>query len=526
MTSPSGSRVLAIWCMDWPAVAAAAAAGQSATAPVAVTLANRVIACSPAARAAGVRRGLRRREAAARCPQLHVATADADRDARFFERVIAAVDDLVPRAEVLRPGLLALPVRGAARYFGSEQQAAERLIDAVAAAGAECQVGIADQLSTAVFAARAGRVVEPGADARFLSVLSIRQLATEPSLSGPGREELTDLLWRMGIRTIGQFAALSVTDVASRFGADGVTAHRFARGEPERGPSGREPPPELEAVLDCDPPIDRVDAAAFAGRSLAGTLHQTLMAAGVGCTRLAIHAVTANGEELNRVWRCAEPLTEDATVDRVRWQLDGWLSNRTARDPRPTAAVTLLRLHAVEVVSAEALQLPLWGGLGEEDRLRARRALVRVQGLLGPEAVRMPVLSGGRGPAERITLTPLGDEPLPHADPGLPWPGQLPEPSPAVLLDDPVELLDARGNPIRVTSRGMFSADPARLIARGRDDRLRWWAGPWPVDERWWDPDRSAAAGRTARAQVLLEDERALLLCYRQRRWYLEGSYE
>ncbi|WAJ46250.1 DNA polymerase Y family protein [Mycobacterium sp. Aquia_216] len=521
------SRVLAIWCMDWPAVAAAAAAGQSVTAPVAVTLANRVIACSSAARAAGVRRGLRRREAAARCPQLHVATADADRDARFFEGVVAAVDDLVPRAEVLRPGLLVLPVRGAARYFGSEVQAAERLVDAVAVssvAGAECQVGIADQLSTAVFAARVGRVVRAGGDAKFLSVLSIRQLATEPSLSGPGREELTDLLWRLGIRTIGQFAALPATDVASRFGADGVSAHRFARGEPERGPSGREPPAELEAVLDCDPPIDRVDAAAFAGRSLAGTLHQMLMSAGVGCTRLSIHAVTANGEELNRVWRCAEPLTEDATADRVRWQLDGWLSNRTTRNPRPTAAVTLLRLRAVEVVSAEALQLPLWGGLGEEDRLRARRALVRVQGLLGPEAVRVPVLSGGRGPAERITLTPLGDEPVPHADPGLPWPGQLPDPSPAVLLDDPVELLDAHGNPIRVTSRGMFSADPARLVARGQDDPLRWWAGPWPVDERWWDPDRST--GHTARVQVLLESERALLLCYRRRRWYLEGIYE
>ncbi|MGA8250721.1 MAG: hypothetical protein WB989_08735, partial [Mycobacterium sp.] len=33
--------------MDWPAVAAAAAAGLSAMAPVAVTLANRVVACSP-----------------------------------------------------------------------------------------------------------------------------------------------------------------------------------------------------------------------------------------------------------------------------------------------------------------------------------------------------------------------------------------------------------------------------------------------------------------------------------------------
>ena len=145
----------------------------------------------------------------------------------------------------------------------------------------------------------------------------------------------------------------------------------------------------------------------------------------------------------------------------------------------------------------------------------------------------MPVLSGGRGPAERITLTPLGDEPVPRADPRLPWPGQLPEPSPTVLLDDPVELLDAQGKPIRVTSRGLFSADPARLGARGRVDRLRWWSGPWPVDERWWDPDLAAAGSgnRTARAQVLLADgctadPRALLLCYRQRRWYLEGIYE
>jgi len=58
--------------------------------------------------------------------------------------------------------------------------------------------------------------------------------------------------------------------------------------------------------------------------------------------------------------------------------------------------------------------------------------------------------------------------------------------------------------------------------------RLVWWTGPWPVDERWWDPDQ-AKAGRTARAQVLLdrgESGQALLLCYRQRRWYVEGIYE
>ncbi len=534
-------RVLAIWCMDWPAMAAAASAGLPATAQVAVTYANRVVACSAAARAAGVRRGLRRREAQARCPQVHVAAADIDRDARFFEGVTASVDDVVPRAEVLRPGLLVLAVRGAARYFGSEHAAAERLVDAVAAAGAECQVGIADQLATAVLAARTGRVVPPGGDGRFLSGLSIRQLSCEPSLAGPGREELADLLWRMGIRTFGQFAALPGRDVASRFGSDAVLAYRMARGEPGRAPSGRDLPAELDAVLNCDPPIDRVDAAAFAGRTLAAALHRSLESAGVGCTRLAIHAVTAGGGELSRVWRCAEPLTEEATADRVRWQLDGWLASRSRSRSRggsgPTGPVVMLRLQPVEVVSAEALQLPLWGGLGEDDRLRARRALVRVQGLLGQEAVQVPVLSGGRGPAERITLTAFGDEPVPRAAPDRPWPGRLPEPSPAVLIDSgadsgapgssAVELLDTQGNPVRVTARGLFSAEPVRMDGAGVSGALTWWAGPWPVDERWWDPDRERT-GRTARAQVLVDGEspRALLLCYHQRRWHLEGIYE
>jgi protein ImuB len=539
------TRVLAIWCMDWPAVAAAAAAGLPPTAQVAVTCANRVVACSASAREGGVRRGLRRREAQARCPQVYVAAADPARDARFFEGVIAAVDDVVPRAEVLRPGLLVLPVRGAARYFGSEAAAAERLVDAVAAAGAECQVGVADQLSTAVFAARAGLILEPGGDAAFLSELSVMQLSGESSLSGPGRAELADLLWRMGIRTLGQFAALPRGDVASRFGADAVIAHRFARGEPGRGPYGRELPPDLDAVLHCDPPIERVDAAAFAGRTLAAALHRSLEAAGVGCTRLAIHAVTAPGgqersdggispgSELTRVWRCAEPLTEDATADRVRWQLDGWLASRRLAGQRPAGPVVLLRLQPVEVVSAEALQLPLWGGLGEEDRLRARRALVRVQGLLGQEAVQVPVLSGGRGPAERITLTPLGDEPVPRHAPDRPWPGQLPQPAPAVLLDDPVEVLDSQGNPVRVTARGLFTAEPVRLDGARSPYRgeLSWWAGPWPVDERWWEPEPDQdqpgppRSGRVARAQVLVA-ETALLLCYRRGRWYLEGAYE
>ncbi|MDO3647197.1 DNA polymerase Y family protein [Nocardia mangyaensis] len=520
-----GDRVLAVWCPDWAAVAAAAVAGVGADRPVAVLRGNRVVVCSAVARGAGVRRGMRRREAQGCCPELIVAQEDPDRDARLFEPVAGAVDATVPGVEVLRPGLIVLGARGAARYFGSEEAAAEQLIDAVAVAGAEAQIGIADVLSTAVLAARGGAIVPPEEGARYLAPLPVSELAVEPSLAAPERADLVDLLHRLGLRRIGDFARLSPAEVGSRFGADAVLAHRIARALPERPPSARPPAPELTVDLDCDPPIDRVDAAAFAGRQLSTRLHAVLSAAGVACTRLAISARTEAGEELTRIWRCARPLTAPDTADRVRWQLDGWLTHRD----RPTAPIIALRLAPVEVVAADALQLGLWGGEGEEAE-RARRVLVRVQSLLGGEAVRIGVLSGGRGPAERVTMIALGDELAPAADPTQPWPGRLPEPAPTLLLlqRPTVGLTAADGAPILVTDRGLFTADPARLHWGSKQWSLLGWAGPWPVTERWWSTaDHPTVA---IRAQVQLDAEpteiRAVLLVFDDRTWRAEGVYE
>lgn len=514
--------MLALWCPDWPAVAASAEADVSPDHPVAVFLGNRVMACSATARRQGVRRGLRRREAQARCPDLYVCAADDGRDARRFEPVAAAVDAIVPGTEIVRPGVLVLPARGVARYLGGEETAAERLIDAVAEAGAECQAGIADQIFTAVLAARRGQLVPSGADAEYLAPLPIAELAVEPGLSGEERAELTGLLRRLGVRTIGEFAAIEPRYVASRFGIDAIVAHRCARGEPARPPSGRALPPDLEVVQRCDPPVERVDMAAFAGRSLAQQLHEKLAAASVACTRLRVQAVTESGEEHSRVWRCAEPLTPEGTADRIRWQLDGWLTGH--RGSAPTAGITHLRLEPVEVVRSSALQLGLWGGVGEGEE-RARRALVRVQGLLGGEAVRIGVASGGRSVAERVTLVPLGDEYVPQADPAAPWPGKLPEPAPSVLFDPPPEvaLFDRSLQSVRVTGRGILTAEP-HVLEWGREHHsVVAWAGPWCVDENWWDPD---AANRAARLEVLTKESGALLLKCTAGVWNVEGRWD
>lgn len=523
-------RVFGLWCPDWPAVAAAADADLSPDQPIAVLGSGRVVACSASARAVGVRRDMRKRDAQARCPQLTLAEADQCRDARLFEPVVAAVAELIPLVEVLRPGLLVLPARGVARYFGSEEIAAEKLTDIVSSCGVESQVGIADELFTAIIAARRGMVIPMGKGVEFLAPLRISELAVEPSMCMDDRLSLVDLLWRMGLRTIGDFAGLSAADVATRFGADAIYAHRTARAMPQRPPSGQAPPPDLVVEHQCDPPVDRVDAAAFIGRRLSAQLHDVLAAASVACTRLTVQAVTDSGREYSRTWRCANPLTPDATADRIRWQLEGWLSGRNAAD-RPDGPVVLLRLDPVEVISSGALQLGftgggLTGGDGEVAE-RVRRALVRVQGLLGGDRVQIPLRSGGRGPGQQITLVPLGDELVPAADPQAPWPGRVPGPSPSILPMAPVSVRDAADHPVEVTGRGGFTGEPASLTWGSRTWRLNWWAGPWATDERWWsETEAGSHGGYYARAQVLLEDSRALLLHYQQGQWTVEGVYE
>ncbi|MDQ1675522.1 MAG: protein ImuB [Actinomycetota bacterium] len=540
-------RTVAVWCPDWPVAAAAAAEDLPPHVPIAIVADNRVVACSAIARADGVRRGLRRREAQSRCPELVVLAADPGRDARFFEPVVAAVESLAPGVEIVRPGVVVVPARGPVRYFGGDEAVAERLVDHVAGTGTECQVGIADGVFASVLAARRGLVVAAGGTAGFLGPLDIGELDLPGESEGGGRgtasggtrtadrAELVDLLRRLGLRTLGAFAALPVRDVVSRFSADAALAHRLARGLDPRPPSARRPPADLTVSVELDPPVDRIDAAAFAARSLAEQLHEVLSAHGLACTRLGIEAETGNGEHLLRTWRHEGALGAADIADRVRWQLEGWLTGRNSG--RPTAEVTRLHLVPEEVVSRAGLQLGLWGGLGESGE-RAHRALTRVQGMLGPEAVLTAVLGGGRGPGDQVRLVPWKDERTPALPAEAPWPGRLPTPAPATVLPEPLaaDVRDASGTPVGVTGRHAVTAPPAELGIGGKRRPVLAWAGPWPADERWWD---AAAARRRARFQVVVAGDvlpesdgddgvegTALLLVLEGGRWWVEAVYD
>jgi protein ImuB len=435
--------------------------------------------------------------------------SSASAAARAFEAVVAIVEDFCPQVEVLRPGVCAITTRGPARYFGGEAELARKLTEAVGRGGFTCQAGIADGLFAAGLAARAGPtglLVPPGETPEFLAGLPVGVL---------DMPEVCELLPRLGIETLGQLAALPSAEAASRFGPPGKLASRLARGLDPRPLIPRPPAADLSVQLEFDPPAEQSEPAIFAAKALADQMHDRLAAAGLACVRVQVQVRCADGQELSRLWRHDGLLTALAVAERVRWQLDGW---------RGTAGITLLRLVPDQLVRATGRQLALWGDSVPSDRIA--RAAIRVQAMLGHDRVTRPVLAGGRRPADQVLLVPFGDTGVPQRPADRPWPDQIPAPAPATVFSVPLaaSVTDDSGREVTVSGRAQLSAPPARLSADGGPARaVTAWAGPWPVTERWWDPQH---ARRQARFQLVTEDGAAWLAAVQEGRWLIEASYD
>ena len=575
----AAARTLVVWCPDWPVVAAVMAGEVTGAEPwdrpIAVVHANRVVAVSGKARVSGVRRGMRRREAQACCPDVDVISADPNRDARFFEPIVAAVSAYSPVLEIATPGVCQLATRGPSRYFGGDESLVETMVGAVAAQGVAARVGIAEGPFAAQLAARATtatapwRIIEPGRTPDFLAPLPVATVARAVD-----DVDFGGLLLRLGIRTLEQLAGLPSTDVAARFGPIGERARRLAAGLDPDAVRPTPVPPDLAVGQEFEAPLERIDAAAFVARALAEELHGELTVRGLACACIRIEARFDDGTEMARRWRherAGAPggLTPAALGDRVRWQLDGWLlSRRGAHNSRENGShdrgdgiggsdggrngggIVQLRLVPEEVMAEAGRQLGLWG-TSEADE-RADRAFARVQGLLGPEAVMVPEVSGGRGPDGGVRFLAWGDARDGQSSPGRrgrgrtrkpgrtpaihdsslrgresdrpsPWPGRLPTPLPALLHEPalPAEVLDASGQRVRVTGRGMCSAEPAFFVRAGRRESVVGWAGPWPVEERWWD---LATGRRQARFQIQTASG-AWLVVLEVGAWWVTAAY-
>src|SRR5439155_26109170 len=141
----------------------------------------------------------------------------------------------------------------------------------------------------------------------------------------------------------------------------------------------------------------------------------------------------ADGQESSRRWRHDGLLCAAAVADRVRWQLDGG-----PPDPPDDGAaqalpgdgeqyqpggIAALRLVPDQVVRATGQQLALWGETLVSDRVA--RAAMRVQAMLGHEAVLRPVVGGGRNVHDQVTPVPFGEKTEPPPPGRRPGPGRV-----------------------------------------------------------------------------------------------------
>ncbi|HWH26037.1 MAG TPA: DNA polymerase Y family protein [Pseudolysinimonas sp.] len=523
------SRLMVLWVPDWPVVAHAFSHKIAAATPFALVEKGQIFACSTAAREAGVQKGLRQREAQARCPGLQLMRYDPALDARVFEPVLTVLEQSVPGWHPIRPGMVATRSRGPARYYGGEKAAALTVLGLVRDQLAQHQgilaereastarVGVADGLFAAERAARwvtteSVTIVPQGAAAAFLAPLPVALLE---------QPELTGLLPRLGIRTLGDFAALRADDVAARFGPGGVRLHALAGGRDSRPATPRIPPRDCDVERHFEPPLDRVDQVAFAVRTASDELVNGLLAQHLVCTALRVELWGENGELSERVWLHPRSFSPPELVDRVRWQLDG--ARETGASSTVNSAVLRVRLSPDSVDPVSAHERGLWG-TGPDDGVHS--GLSRLQGMVGHRGVMTATLSGGRGLADRQSFVPWGERQQLARMRSQPWPGALPSPAPATVYALPraVSVHDAHGRLVQIDARGQLSGSPVAMVSNtGAPRRLTAWAGPWPIDERWWDP---AAARAVSRFQVVDAEGMGWLLVLDAEGWWVEGRYD
>ena len=321
---------------------------------------------------------------------------------------------------------------------------------------------------------------------------------------------------RLGLRTLGALAALPAADVVARFGPAGRLAHRRASGLDDRPLDARPPPPDLAVHLELDPPVTDLGPVAFAGKHLADELHERLAAAGPG-----LHPAGGGGRDrARRAPRAA--VAPRARLHRRRPHRAGALAARrggpeSARAPADgrhrAAAAGARRGGARRRAPAGVL------GRAHPGRRAGGRAAARLMGLLGPDAVTVPEWRGGRDPADAggagaggrrrpAAARPCGWRRLPASRPGRAAAGAVAGQRAGRPVRRP-RWSTPTAAPVAVDGRGLVSAAPARLAVAGAPGRaVVAWAGPWPADERWWDP---AGHRRRARFQLVTDDGAAHL---------------
>ncbi len=368
---------------------------------------------SLAAEAFGVHPGMRLGEALARCPRLALVPPDPAGVADFWERLLVRLESIGAAVEPERPGIVCFDARGLLRLHGGIEGV---LAAARRALRVPARFGVAPSRFAAVAAATkarvrrpeivagtAGGLAPPGSPVRrgderaragaYLAPLPVSLLRARPALA-----TLPEALERLGVRTLGELAALPAAALADRFGRAGLLAHELASG----GDSALCPRPASEFLRESLE-LAEVASGVQLERGL-GLLIDRLLARrerrGRTLRAVVISAVLVEG---GGTWR-QQVVFREALADPVRMRLA--LVPRLALMPAPAE---VLRLAVERFGPPASDQRALLEDPAAARAVRLREAIRQARAAAGPDAALrvLEVDPGSRFPERRAVLAPF-----------------------------------------------------------------------------------------------------------------------
>jgi protein ImuB len=353
---------------------------------------------SPAAEAFGIVSGMRVGEALARCPDLRLVPADPEATRGYWNAVLDRLEALGAAVESDDPGVAYFEAKGIERLHGGHLEGVlaavrRRLPPSI-------RLGTGPSRFAAYAAAlharrRSAGIVSAGATRAFLAPLPVGLLRSRPGLEG-----LPEMLERLGIRTLGELAALPPSAISERFGHPGLLALDLAQGIDTRLDPRRPPEPVLERLTlpeaALGPQLER------ALELLVARLLARRERRGRSLRKLALSARFVEGG----TWRISIPLRRPtAEAERIGLAL----APRLVELPAPAESLAI----EIEAFGPPAHdQHALVQDPGDQRRARLGEAVRHVRRAAGEDAV-MRVLEvdpDSRLPERRAVLAPFPEE--------------------------------------------------------------------------------------------------------------------
>jgi protein ImuB len=459
---------------------------------------GRAIALDGNAYECGARVGQTIAQASAAAHGARVLVHDAPRARALWDDMLDALDAVSPLVDGGEPGVAFLEMAGVP---GTPTDYLSRAHRALAGFGLLARAAFAPNKFVARAAALIadGTICAPGSERALVAPLPLGLLGVDP--------RTLERLRLLGVRTLGELAALPYGPFVRRFGGAGATWHERASGIDRTPFLPRAHAVAIEATLFGEGTAEVEAQVVFALRVLIDRVCADMECLGKRAGALAIELELENGELRVREIGLAQPTAQArAMLDVLRANLEGV----TFESPVVGLRVRALRLEE----AGEAL--PLFRSVDDLDPQTIAVTLARLEAALGEPAqqarnVRAYALE------EQFAYSPFGMPAISASFETLAAPDTL-----ADTVRPQLQLLEVREIAVRMAAGApAFVGSPLR---HGSGQALRAvleCAGPWRIEENWF------ATPLVRDEYDVLLDGGALYRIYRQgERWYLRGSYD